>query len=214
MDTERAEAIVLRLHPVTESSLIVTWFTRECGKLKTMAKGARRPKSPFRGKIDLFYHDEILFLRSKRSDLHLLHDCFQENPHAKLRDSVETLAAASYISELADLATELEDPNPKLFDVLGKTLDALEIQRGRSAVIIWFELQLLAAVGWAPKWESRTAVTKVLDSLAATSIEGARRVRLSDEQLANARTVVWNFLDEQIGKAPRSRKLLVETLPR
>jgi DNA repair protein RecO (recombination protein O) len=83
MDTERAEAIVLRVHPVTESSLIVTWFTRECGKLKTMAKGARRPKSPFRGKIDLFYYDEILFLRSKRSDLHLLHDCFLENPHQK-----------------------------------------------------------------------------------------------------------------------------------
>jgi DNA repair protein RecO (recombination protein O) len=214
MDTERAEAIVLRLHPVTESSLIVTWFTRECGKLKTMAKGARRPKSPFRGKIDLFYHDEIMFLRSKRSDLHLLHDCFLENPRQKLRDSVEALAAASYVSELTDLATEAEDSNLKLFEILSAALDALEARRGREVVMIWFELHLLSAIGWAPKWESRTAVTKVLDSLAATSIEGARRVRLSDEQLANARTVVWNFLDEQIGKAPRSRKLLVETLPR
>jgi DNA repair protein RecO (recombination protein O) len=46
MDTERAEAIVLRNQSVTESSLIVTWFTREFGKLKTLAKGARRPKSP------------------------------------------------------------------------------------------------------------------------------------------------------------------------
>ena len=214
MDTERAEAIVLRLHPVTESSLIVTWFTRECGKLKTMAKGARRPKSPFRGKIDLFYRDEILFLRSKRSDLHLLHDCFLENPHTKLRDSVSALMAASYVSELTDLATEAEDSNLKLFEILAVTLDALEAQRGREAVMIWFELNLLSAIGWAPKWESRSAVTKVLDSLAATSIEGARRVRLSDEQFTNARAVVWNFLDQQIGKAPRSRKLLVETLPR
>jgi DNA repair protein RecO (recombination protein O) len=214
MDTERTEAIVLRLHPVTESSLIVTWFTRECGKLKTMAKGARRPKSPFRGKIDLFYRDEMLFLRSKRSDLHLLHDCFLESPHTKLRDSVEALAAASYVGELVDVATENEDPNAKLFDVVSTTLDALEIRRGRVAVIIWFELQLLAAVGWAPKWGARTAVTKVLDSLAATSIEGARRVRLTEEQVARARAAVWNFLDEQIGKAPRSRKLLVEALPR
>jgi len=214
MDTERTEAIVLRLHPVTESSLIVTWFTREFGKLKTMAKGARRPKSPFRGKIDLFYHDEILFLRSKRSDLHLLHDCFLENPRQKLRDSVETLAAASYVSELADLATEPEDPHTKLFDALTTTLDALEIQRGRAAVIIWFELQLLAAVGWAPKWESRAAVTRVLDSLAATSIEGARRVRLSEEQVRNARRLLWQFLDAQLGRTPRSRTLLVENLPR
>ena len=138
MDTERAEAIVLRLHHVTESSLIVMWFTRESGKLRTMAKGARRPKSPFRGKIDLFYRAEILFLRSRRSDLHLLHDCFLEDPHKKLRDSVEALTASSYVGELVDLATEWEDPNQKLFDVLCKTLDALEIQRARPAVIVWF----------------------------------------------------------------------------
>src|SRR5216684_3301065 len=115
MDTERAEGIVLRRQPVTESSLIVTWYTREFGKLKTMAKGARRIKGPFQGKIDLFYLDEIVFLRSKRSDLHLLHDCFLENPHRKLRESLPKLAAASYVCELVELATEPEDRNETIF---------------------------------------------------------------------------------------------------
>ena len=212
MDAERADGIVLRKQPVTESSLIVTWYTRESGKLRTIAKGARRPKGPFPGKIDLFYHDEILFLRSKRSDLHLLCDCFLENPRKKLRDSVEALTAASYVGEVVDLATELEDPNPKLFDVLTAALNALEIQRGRTATIIWFELQLLAAAGWTPKWEPRTAITRVLDSLLATGLEGARRVRLSQDQMAGARTVVWEFLDAQLNKTPRSRQLLMEVL--
>ena len=106
MDTERTEGIVLRRQSVTESSLIVTWYTREFGKLKTLAKGARRPKGPFQGKIDLFYRDEIVFLPAKRSDLHLLHDCFLEEPHARLRKTVESLTAASYASELVELATE------------------------------------------------------------------------------------------------------------
>src|SRR6266403_3605158 len=105
MDTERAEGIVLRRQPVTESSLLITWFTREFGKLKTLAKGARRAKSPMRGKIDLFYLDEIIVLRSKRSDLHLLHDCFVENAHARLRNSVITLTCASYVSELVEAAS-------------------------------------------------------------------------------------------------------------
>ena len=213
MDAERADGIVLRKQSVTESSLIVTWYTREFGKVKTMAKGARRPKGPFQGKIDLFYRDEIVFLPSKRSDLHLLHDCFLENPHQKLRDSMEALTAASYIGELVDLATEFEDPNTKLFDVLTATLDALEVQRGRTALIIWFELQLLAAAGWAPQWETRTAVTRVLDSLAATSVEGVRRIRLTEDQIVGARAVLWQFLDAQLGKTPRSRKLLMEVLP-
>jgi DNA repair protein RecO (recombination protein O) len=213
MDTERAEGIVLRKQPVTESSLIVTWYTRELGKLKTMAKGARRPKGPFQGKIDLFYRDEIVFLPSKRSDLHLLHDCFLEEPHKRLRESIGSLAAASYVCELVELATESEDPNAKLFDVLTTTLNALEIHRGRVAVIIWYELHLLAAVGWKPKWEARTGATRVLDSLAATNIEGAPRVRLTENQVSNARQAIWQFLDAHLGKRPRSRKLLVETLP-
>ena len=213
MDAERADGIVLRKQSVTESSLIVTWYTRESGKLKTMAKGARRPKGPFQGKIDLFYRDEIVFLPSKRSDLHLLHDCFLEDPHKKLRDSVGAMTAASYVGELLDLATEPEDPNAALFDVLATTLGALEISECRIAVLFWFELHLLAASGWTPRWETRSAVTKVLDSLAATSVEGARRVRLTEDQVGSARAVLWQFLDAQLGKIPRSRKLLLEVLP-
>src|ERR1041385_980941 len=169
MEAERAEAIVLRTQPVTESSLLVTWFTREFGKLKTLAKGARRPKSPFRGKIDLFYLDEIVFLRSRRRDLHLLHDCFLEDPHVKLRGSVRTLAAASYACELVEIATEPEDASPKIFEMLRDLLDAVE-RRADAALLIWFELQLLAAVGWKPKWPAAGGASKVLGSLSATSL--------------------------------------------
>jgi len=209
MDLRRAEAIVLRKQTVTESSLLVTWYTREFGKLKTLAKGARRPKGPFQGKLDLFYRDEIVFLESRRSDLHLLHDCFLEAPHKRLRESVESVAAASYVCELVDLATAPEDPNTKLFDILTGALDVLENLRSHPTVLIWFELHLLAATGWKPKWESRTGVTRVLESLAATNIEGIGRVRLSATQLGDARWTVWRLLDTQFGKTPRSRKFLM-----
>ena len=214
MDAERTEAIVLRHQSVTESSLIVTWFTREFGRVRTLAKGARRPKSPFRGKLDLFYHDEIVFLRSRRSDLHILHDCFLANPHAKFRDTVEALTAASYVGELVELVTAMEDPNPKMFDLLSAALDALETARGRASVLIWFELQLLTAAGWAPKWNVHGAANRMLDSLAVASVEGARRVRLNEKQVLEVRTTLWSFWDEHIGRTPRSRKLLTETLPR
>lgn len=207
MDGERTEAIVLRLQPVTESSLLVTWFTREFGKLKTVAKGARRSKSPFRGKIDLFYLDEIVFLRSKRSDLHLLQDCFLDNPHRRLRESVESLTAASYVCELVEIGTEREDANPKIFELLAGILKELERDCG-PAVLIWFELQLLAATGWKPKWERRTGVSRVLASLAEANLKGVRRVRLSEAQVREARQFLWRFADAQWGRAPRAREFL------
>ena len=56
---ETTAAILLRRIKLTESSLIVTWFTEAHGKLKTVAKGARRPRSPFAGRLDLFFAAEI-----------------------------------------------------------------------------------------------------------------------------------------------------------
>jgi DNA repair protein RecO (recombination protein O) len=207
MEARRAEGIVLRTQPVTESSLLVTWFTREAGKLKTLAKGARRPKSPFRGKLDLFYRNELVYWPSRRSDLHLLHECFVENPHKRLRESMETLAAASYVCEMVEVATEREDANPKIFDLLAAVLNELK-QGCEPVILIWFELQLLAATGWKPKWEKRTGVRRVLTSLAEASLKAARRVRLSDAQVREARDVLWRFSDVQFGKSPCARRFL------
>jgi DNA repair protein RecO (recombination protein O) len=212
MQPERAEAIVLRLQPVTESSLIITWFTREAGKIKTMAKGARRPKNPMRGKIDLFYRDEIIFQRSRRSDLHLLHDCFLEQAHVRLRDSVAALTAASYACELVDGATEIEDPNPVIFDLLAEALPQLERQVS-AVLLLRFEARLLAAAGWKLRWTD-TATGKVLRSVSSASAAAAQRVKLTDEQLDEARRTLWGFWDAEIARPPRTRKLVAELLRR
>jgi DNA repair protein RecO (recombination protein O) len=207
METERAAAIALRVQPVTETSLLVTWFTREHGKLKTLAKGARRPKSPLRGKVDLFYEDEIVFLRSRRSDLHLLHECFLENPRPKLRASVPVLAAASYACELVDAVTEIEDPHVSIFGLLQVALDMLE-NRSDAVPLIWFELQIMNAAGWRPAFTGTGGTDKVLRSLAGTTAAAVQRVRLTEVQSRAAQTVLWRFHEAQLGRSLRAQKLL------
>ena len=71
---ERAHGIILRTRPLTDSSLIVQWLTAEYGRVSTVAKGARRPKSPYLGKLDLFYEAEFTVQRSRRSTLHNLRE--------------------------------------------------------------------------------------------------------------------------------------------
>ena len=58
---ETAHGIILRTRPLTETSLIVHWLTADHGRLSTVAKGAKRPKSPFRGKLDLFFEGVFFF---------------------------------------------------------------------------------------------------------------------------------------------------------
>ena len=64
--TESATGIILRTRPLTETSLIVHWLTPNFGRIATVAKGARRPKSPFAGKLDLFYVADFSFSRSRQ----------------------------------------------------------------------------------------------------------------------------------------------------
>ena len=61
---ERATGLVLRVFSLTETSLVVHWLSPGAGRIGTVAKGARRLKSPFRGKLDLFHLAEFSFRRS------------------------------------------------------------------------------------------------------------------------------------------------------
>src|SRR4249920_2288852 len=97
---ESATGIILRTRPLTETSLIVNWLTTEHGRISTVAKGARRPKSAFAGKLDLFYEAEFSYTRSKRSELHALREMSLKETHAPLRRELGWLQQASYATAL------------------------------------------------------------------------------------------------------------------
>src|SRR6266545_4502888 len=109
---EKTLGLILRTRPLTETSLIVHWLTPELGRIATVAKGARRPKSPFRGKLDLFYEAEFSFSRSKRSELHNLREVMLRDTHSVLREDMARLQQASYASTLIEQTTETETPLP------------------------------------------------------------------------------------------------------
>ncbi len=65
MSAEKTLALVLRVVEFSETSLIVTLFTRDFGKVRGLAKGARRPKGPFESALDLRSLCRIVFLRNR-----------------------------------------------------------------------------------------------------------------------------------------------------
>src|SRR5436190_24169427 len=97
---ERTAGLVLRTRPLTETSLIVRWLTRDLGRISTVAKGACRTKSPFRGKLDLFYFADLSFQRSRRGELHTLREVSVRDFHAPLRQNLNYLKHAAYFVQL------------------------------------------------------------------------------------------------------------------
>ena len=77
---ESTHAIFLRKRKLSDTSLIISWCTSSLGCVQTVAKGARGAKSPFAGKLDLFYEAEIQIARSRKSNLHTLREVALTNP--------------------------------------------------------------------------------------------------------------------------------------
>lgn len=140
-------AILLRRTPLTETSLIVTWFSEAHGKLKTVAKGARRPKSPFAGKLDLFYEAEIQFAWSRKSDLHGLREVVVRNSYEGIRQGYRRTLLASYCVELVELVTAPEHPAPDLFDLLRRAFTYLESNDPRRQALDHFEAETARILG-------------------------------------------------------------------
>jgi DNA repair protein RecO (recombination protein O) len=144
---ETTPAILLRKTKLTETSLIVTWFTEAHGKIKTVAKGARQPKSRFAGVLDLFYDCEIQFARSRKSELHILREVVLRNPHEGLRVDYARVALAAYFVELIELVTETDHPVPELHDLLERALSHLNEKPASLRALLHFESELARLLG-------------------------------------------------------------------
>jgi DNA repair protein RecO (recombination protein O) len=144
---ETTAAILLRKRKFSDTSLIVSWCTESFGCIQTVAKGARRGKSPFAGKLDLFFETEISFVRSRRSDLHTLTEVVVKNPFAGIRSNYLRTQTAAYFVELIEICTERDHREPELFDLLRRAFAYLDANDPRPRAVSHFEAQLARIAG-------------------------------------------------------------------
>jgi DNA repair protein RecO (recombination protein O) len=140
-------AILLRRTRLSDTSWVVTWLTQAHGRLKTAAKGARRPRSPFAGKLDLFFLGDISYAHSRSSDLHALREVVLLRPFGGLRADFLRAELAAYFVELLELVTEPEQPVPELFDLLLRALGYLDTGRPTRRALVHFEAELARLLG-------------------------------------------------------------------
>lgn len=205
---ERARGLILRTRPFTETSLIVHWLTAEFGRIATIAKGARRPKSPFRGQLDLFYLADFSFVRSRRSELHTLRETVLRETHPELRVDLDRLHQACYCSALVEQATETETPLPAIFELFLGLLAELPRHTPQPQTIFAFELKLLDELGLAPDLADSklTAGAKEIVRLLMDPNSAApARLKLSAAQTNELRQFLHGFLIFHLGRIPKGR---------
>ena len=144
---ESTSAFLLRKRKLSDTSLIVSWCTESLGCIQTAAKGARRAKSAFAGKLDLFFEAEIQIARSRKSSLHSLTEVVLKNAFSGIRQNLKRTQAASYFVELIELCTEADHHEPELFSLLRRAFTYLNSNDPDLKAVLHFETELARIAG-------------------------------------------------------------------
>jgi DNA repair protein RecO (recombination protein O) len=209
---QSTHGIILRTRPLTETSLIIHWLTPDLGRVATVAKGARRPKSPFAGKLDLFYTADLSFTRSRSSELHNLREVKLQETRRAIREDIEKLQQAAYAAAFVEQATETETPIPEIFELVRDFLTLLCQSPAQQQTIFALELKLLRDLGMEPDLEE-TRLTpgakKIVQSLLESDWTNLSRLKLAEVQITEIRQWLHGYLIFHLGKIPRGRTAML-----
>ena len=205
---ENAAGLVLRTRPLTETTLIVHWLTPNLGRLATVAKGAHRPKSPFRGKLDVFYQADFSFSRSRRSELHTLREVSLRETHSNLRTDLSLLQQAAYCAALVEQTTENETPLQHVFELMIGLLAHLTAKPLPAPTIFSFELKLLTELGLKPdlaKSSLSPGTQQLVNAFAENDWPVVARLKPTAVQAAELDHFLHGFLIYHLGRIPKGR---------
>lgn len=151
--SEKSDAIVIRQTDFSESSRIVTFFTRDFGKLGMLAKGGRRQKNAFDSSLDLLAESSIVFIR-KYNALSILTEASLKSRFRPAATDMSNLYAGYYIAELLDALTEDGDPHEELYDDAVAGLQTLSVGENRFLAVSRFEVRILTEIGQCPTFDA------------------------------------------------------------
>jgi DNA repair protein RecO (recombination protein O) len=157
VSTEKSLAIVIRQADFSESSRVVTLFTRDFGKVAALAKGAKRLKGPFEAALDLLATCEVVFIRKSSSGLDILTEAQLKYRFRPRPGDLGSLYGGYYVAELLDALSEEYDPHPFLFDEAVLTLERLSGDAPLHVSILRFEFVILREIGQLPAFDVCTS---------------------------------------------------------
>jgi len=162
--THKTEGIVLKALNYGDSDLIVTFYTRDFGKLTAIAKGARNSRKRFVNVLEPFCCSSLLFARKQRDQLAWLESCHRLNEYPQIRKSLDRTLLASYLIDLVDHFSSEEKTDPELFLNLQTFLSLIEEGDTSERLLRFFEIRHLKLSGFAPALDRCILCNSPLDS--------------------------------------------------
>lgn len=150
MSVRYGSGYALRSYPLGEADLIVEVFTREYGRVRAVAKSARRLKSRFGSAFEPFTRSRFTWFQRDKDDLGRMSSTDIERSYYETLGTPESAGLAAYMAELLIGLTGEHDPSPALYRLVDATLEGLEAGVDPELLARYFEIWLLRLSGLYP----------------------------------------------------------------
>lgn len=161
----KTEAIVLKSINYGESDKILTFFTKDFGKIKGIAKGARRSKKRFQNALNLFTHLRLIFFEKEGMGLVRIDSCDILSTFQKIREDLKKIFHANYFLELTNEISGEWEKNINAYNLLHFSLSILDQIEAKQDYLRIFEIKLLSIFGYRPNLKRCNICKKPLEEV-------------------------------------------------
>ncbi|MEP6960578.1 MAG: DNA repair protein RecO [Acidobacteriota bacterium] len=151
MPARVSETFILRTYPLREADLIVSFFTRDEGKLRGVARRARRPKSPFGAGLERLSHVRMAYYQRENAELANLSSCELMESGFGVQPDYGCSLALDYFTEISEHLLNPHEPNEKFFRLLKAMLEHLRAGGEMWSAVDYFTLWAVRLTGVLPE---------------------------------------------------------------
>ncbi|MBN2468942.1 MAG: DNA repair protein RecO [Deltaproteobacteria bacterium] len=163
MPEYRTNALILALRDYGEADRIVTFFSQDLGKMKGIAKGAKKSRKRFGAAMDLFSHVSLSFFSKEAHGLVRLNHCQLQEAFSSLHKDIIPMGYGSYLAELTEEMSAEGVTHREIFDLLWRFFFILNTLPPREEYLRIFEIRLLVALGYQPHLSHCTVCRKTVE---------------------------------------------------
>src|SRR5258708_6506264 len=165
MPARVSETFVLRTYPFREADLIVSFFTRDQGKLRGVARRARRPKSPFGSGLERLSQVRMAYFLREHAELASLSGCELIESQFGLQSDYACSVALDYFTEVTEHLLPPHEPSEKFFRLLRATLDYLRGGGAVWAAVDYFTLWAVRLTGVLPELRVSPETREIVEEM-------------------------------------------------
>ncbi len=193
-----SETFVLRTYPFREADLIVSFFTRDEGKLRGVARRARRPKSPFGSGLERLSLVRMSYLQRENQELATLTGCELIESHFHLQSDYARGVALDYFTEAAEHLLPPHEANEKFFRLLKATLDSLSHAGDVWAAVLYFTLWSVRLAGFLPELRISDESAEIAEEMLVKPLSGLTPREWSKTTAADLRRALVRAIEQHV----------------